>query len=143
MGRPDTPEAARDALRAVGLRATDQRVEVLVAVTAARGDVTAQSLHASMVAAGGRLGLATVYRTLGSLAEAGLVDAMQHGHGTCYRACAPGHHHHLTCDSCHAVIELHECEVGDWASSVAQRHGFSEVRHVLELHGTCAACRAA
>lgn len=107
------------------------------------GDVTAQTLHAELGSSDPAIGLATVYRTLGALADAGVIDAMQHGHGTCWRHCAPGHHHHLTCVSCHRVVELHECAVQEWADDVAVAHGFTGVRHVVELSGTCADCRDA
>lgn len=143
MAEIDRHVRATDALRTAGLRATSQRIEVLAALSGVHDDATAQSLHERLHAAGHELGLATVYRTLATLVEVGLVDAMQHGHGTCYRVCAPGHHHHLTCVACHTVIEVHDCEVGSWAGRVAANHGFSDVRHIVELRGTCADCRAA
>jgi Fur family ferric uptake transcriptional regulator len=138
---PASPDPVYDDLRSAGVRATEQRAVVLDAMRSVHGDVTAQRLHELLQERGHGLGLATVYRALGVLVDAGLVDALQHGASTCYRACAPGHHHHLTCDSCHAVVELHDCEVGDWASRVARAHGFSDVHHVVELHGTCSSCR--
>lgn len=125
------------------MRATPQRIAVLAALMATRGDLTAQALHERLHASGIMLGLATTYRTLGALVEAQLIDSMQHGHGTCFRWCSAGHHHHLTCDRCHRVVELHDCEVGEWAGRMAAAHGFSDVAHVVELRGTCADCRAA
>ncbi|MCB0879458.1 MAG: transcriptional repressor [Thermoleophilia bacterium] len=142
MTRPADIDA-RTLLRDVGVRATDQRIAVFDALRDVHSDATAQELHAHMAKAGTELGLATVYRALGVLVDAGLVDALQHGASTCYRACAPGHHHHLTCDSCHAVIELHDCGVEEWADRIARRHGYTDVHHVVELHGTCSDCRAA
>ncbi len=136
-------EPARAALQRHGMRATEQRVVVLDALMRRHDDVTAQALHEELRADHPGLGLATVYRALGALAEAGVIDALQHGHGTCWRYCSPGHHHHLTCDRCHAVVELHHCGVGEWADRVAAEHGYSDVAHVVELRGTCAACRAA
>lgn len=106
-------------------------------------DTTAQALHERLRGEHPSLGLATVYRTLGALVEAGVLDAMQHGHGTCYRLCAPGHHHHLTCVKCHRVVEVRECTVGEWAEDVGRSNGFSDVRHTVELTGLCATCAAA
>jgi Fur family transcriptional regulator, ferric uptake regulator len=144
-GTTDAHERAKATaeLRAAGLRATSQRIDVVVALARLDGDVTAQSLHEELRRGGSGLGLATVYRALAALADAGIIDAMQHGHGTCWRKCAPGHHHHLTCERCHAVVEVRDCEVGEWAGRVAASHGFSDVRHVVELRGTCERCRAA
>ena len=58
-----------------GLRPTRQRVSVLGAL-ASRDDATAQQIHALLVDAGERVGLATVYRTLKSLSESGVVDTL-------------------------------------------------------------------
>ncbi len=58
-----------------GLRPTRQRVSVLGAL-ASRDDATAQQIHALLADAGERVGLATVYRTLKSLSESGVVDTL-------------------------------------------------------------------
>jgi Fur family ferric uptake transcriptional regulator len=133
---------ARAELARAGLRATPQRILVLAALMARRDDVTAQSLHERLRPAHPNLGLATVYRTLGALSEAGLIDAMQHGHGTCYRRCAPGHHHHLTCIRCHKVVEVRDCEIGAWADRVGAASGFRQIAHTVELTGVCDRCAA-
>lgn len=131
---------AEGVLREHGLRVTEQRATVLAAMMREAGDATAQSLHERLRARHPKLGLATVYRTLGSLAEAGVLDTLQHGHGICYRWCAPGHHHHLTCRRCHAVVELRECDVDDWATRMGATHDFTDVQHTVELTGLCARC---
>lgn len=139
---PDHVDDSATILAVHGLRVTDQRVIVLDAMRAERNDVTAQSLHERLRAAHPRLGLATVYRTLNSLADAGVLDQLHHGHdGTCFRYCSPGHHHHLTCTSCHRVVELHDCDLGDWARAIGRAHGFSGIRHDVELQGVCEACQ--
>lgn len=106
-------------------------------------DSTAQALFDTLRQEHPTLGQATVYRTLGALVEAGVIDALQHGNGTCYRWCAPGHHHHLTCVRCHRVEEVHDCSVGAWATRVGSGHGFTQVRHAVELSGVCVECAGA
>ncbi|MEO6867744.1 MAG: transcriptional repressor [Gaiellales bacterium] len=133
---------ARAELQSHSLRATSQRMLVLTELMRTKQDATAQELHTQLRRAAPSLGLATVYRTLGKLVEAGVLDALQHGHGTCYRWCAPGHHHHLTCVRCHSVVELHDCGVGAWADEIGATHGFTQVRHMVELSGLCASCTA-
>lgn len=124
-----------------GLRVTEQRLVVLGAMLIERNDVTAQSLHERLRLEHPRLGLATVYRTLASLADAGVLDRLHHSHGVaCYRFCEPGHHHHLTCRSCHAVVELRDCDLGGWASRVGSQHGFHSIEHSVELEGLCGRC---
>jgi len=106
--------ASHDLITTAGMRATPQRVMVLSALRLEQGDITAQDLHARLRSDHPTIGLATVYRALGSLADAGVIDTLHHGSSVCFRYCTPGHHHHLTCTSCHAVVELRDCEIGSW-----------------------------
>lgn len=135
-------QGAASLLEGAGMRATRQRVTVLGELMRERDDVTAQELHERLRARGERLGLATVYRTLGLLAEEGVVDVLSHHPGElCYRWCGEGHHHHLVCTSCHRVVEIEECELDPWLGRLAERHGFASVAHRLEVSGLCPACR--
>jgi Fur family ferric uptake transcriptional regulator len=92
---------------------------------------------------GESVSLATVYRNLGALAEAGEVDALAAPGGeTRYRRCRrTEHHHHLVCRRCGRTVEVAETAVERWAAQTARRHGFTDVSHAIELHGTCEACR--
>ena len=80
-------------------RNTWQREAVRAALAEARGFVSAQQLHQALREAGSTIGLATVYRALGSLAETGEADSLQSPEGeNLFRSCAmEGHHHHLIC----------------------------------------------
>jgi Fur family ferric uptake transcriptional regulator len=135
-------EAAR-VLQAVGARATRQRVRVLAELMRERDDVTAQELHGRLRTSGERMGLATVYRTLGLLAGEGVIDALSHHPGElCYRWCGDEHHHHLVCNRCHRVIELRECELDSWLDRLSADYGFVATGHRLEVAGLCGDCRA-
>ena len=129
-------------LAGVGVRPTSQRVIVLTELMAEQNDLTAQQLHQRLRSRGERLGLATVYRTLGLLAEEGVIDSLSHQPGElCYRWCGEGHHHHLVCSSCHQVVELDECELEPWLDRVSAAHGFVTTGHRLEVSGLCGDCR--
>lgn len=124
-----------------GLRTTGQRLTVLQAMLAEANDVTAQRLHERLRPSSPSLGLATVYRTLNALADAGVLDRLQHGSsGACFRYCDPGHHHHLRCRVCHTVVELRDCDLDGWAERVGKAHGFHDIQHSLELDGLCSNC---
>jgi Fur family ferric uptake transcriptional regulator len=139
-----TAEQARatELIEGVGLRATRQRVTVLSELMEEHDDVTAQELHERLRRRGERLGLATVYRTLGLLADEGVVDSLSHRQGElCYRLCGEGHHHHLVCTSCHRVVELEDCELDPWLERISAAHGFVTTGHRLEVSGVCGDCR--
>jgi Fur family ferric uptake transcriptional regulator len=106
------------------------------------GDFTsAQELHARLRSAGNPIGLATVYRTLQTLASDGDVDVLRTDEGEAvYRQCSTGHHHHLVCRSCGRAVEVEGPTVERWADKVSAEHGFRDVRHTLEIFGTCADC---
>jgi Fur family ferric uptake transcriptional regulator len=129
-------------LEGVGVRPTSQRVIVLTELMDERDDLTAQQLHQRLRSRGERLGLATVYRTLGLLAEEGVIDSLSHRPGElCYRWCGEGHHHHLVCSSCHHVVELDECELEPWLERISAAQGFVTTGHRLEVSGLCGDCR--
>jgi Fur family transcriptional regulator, ferric uptake regulator len=140
---PETvQESAIDVLSEAGVRPTRQRVRVLDELMGERDDITAQELHDRLRSGGEKLGLATVYRTLGLLADAGVIDSLSHRPGElCYRWCGQGHHHHLVCSSCHRVVELADCELDPWLERISRTHGFVTTGHRLEVSGLCAACR--
>lgn len=124
------------------LRMTKQRTAVVAAL--AGGDFrSAQAWHDTMRHEGSTVGLATVYRTLQSLAEAGEVDAVVTESGeTLYRRCEASeeHHHHLRCRSCGTAVELDAPAVEKWAAAVGATHGFTAIAHTMELTGLCADC---
>lgn len=128
---------------AAGLRRTAQRRAIVSALRQADAAISAQELHDRLRAGEAGVGLATVYRNLGRLAEEGEIDAIRRPSGeTAYRACGAGHHHHLTCRDCGKVVELHDCTLADWSRRIAAEHGFSHVEHQAELTGLCDRCAA-
>ena len=125
-------------------RNTWQRERVREALADAEGFVSAQALHASLRDDETKIGLATVYRALANLAQAGDADTLQSEEGEAlYRACEThGHHHHLICRRCGHTVEIEASPVEEWARSVAQANGFTEAEHAVEIFGLCADCTA-
>jgi Fur family ferric uptake transcriptional regulator len=125
-----------------GIRATPRRLEVLQELAREPDDVTAQELWSRLRDGRSTTGLATVYRTLALLTEAGVVDVLwHHGDEQCFRLCGQAHHHHLVCERCHRVVEVEKCDLGGWVNKAAKRHGFVATDHRVEISGLCADCR--
>lgn len=123
-------------------RSTRQFEAVREALAGSEEFRSAQDIHAALRAAGDRVGLATVYRALQSLVDAGEADVLRAPGGeSVYRDCSRTHHHHLLCCSCGRAVEVQGATVERWADRVATEHGFSDVSHTLELFGICPACR--
>lgn len=123
-------------------RRTAQKEMVRGALQDAEGFVTAGQLHHRLVEGGSSVGIATVYRQLGALAESGVADTITTPKGQLFRACEPGgHHHHLVCESCGAAVEI-EPPSEEWLRAIAEQHGYTITEHVFEAFGLCADCRA-
>jgi Fur family ferric uptake transcriptional regulator len=125
-------------------RTTRQRTTISEFLAHAGDFRTAQQIHEQLRAGGDGVGLATVYRTLQSMTEAGEVDTVRTADGeSAYRRCTTsGHHHHLVCRSCGRTEEIMAKVVEAWAATIAAEHGFSDVTHDVELYGLCARCGA-
>lgn len=123
-------------------RMTTQRRAVTEVLASVNDFRSAQQLHELLRSRGKRIGLATVYRALASMAETGEVDAIRAPDGeTRYRRCELRvHHHHLVCRSCGATVELDADSVESWASALAAQHSYTDVEHTVELFGLCPAC---
>ena len=123
-------------------RNTKQREEVWQVLESTPEFVSAQELHQKLRSGGSTIGLATVYRTLNALAEEGSADALSIEGENLYRACSPGHHHHLICRVCGATTEIEAGEVEAWAKSIAAEHGYGDPQHIVDIFGNCQICQS-
>lgn len=126
------------------MRMTRQRSAVADLLARSGEFRSAQQLHDDLRRDGDPVGLATVYRTLQHLADAGAVDVLRIGDGeTLYRHCRRAeHHHHLVCRRCGRTVEIAGETIERWMAQIAADHGFVAVDHTAELIGTCASCAA-
>ena len=123
------------------VRSTRQRAAISALLDTLDDFRSAQEMHDELRRRGENIGLTTVYRTLQSMAAAGMVDMLRTDTGeSVYRRCSEHHHHHLVCRSCGSTIEVGDHEVEEWASAVAAKHGYSDVSHTIEIFGTCSDC---
>jgi Fur family transcriptional regulator, ferric uptake regulator len=123
-------------------RSTPQKRALAAVLQESEGFRSAQELHAELQSRGENIALTTVYNQLRDLADAGELDALRSDDGeTRYRRCATGdHHHHLVCRKCRRVIEVEDLEIERWAAQTAEKHGFTEVTHTVEILGVCPDC---
>jgi Fur family ferric uptake transcriptional regulator len=87
------------------------------------------------------LGIATVYRNLKALTEAGEVAVVSlPGVNPRYESVGAEHHHHhhFMCTACEKVFDIHTCPGA--ILDVAPK-GFKVERHELTLYGQCKDCR--
>lgn len=123
-------------------RRTQQRATVLTALIHSDDFASAQSLHARLVAAGKRVGLSTVYRTLTALAEAGRADVVRDLSGERLFRYRPSeqHQHYLLCRTCGLGQPVDATLIESWAAQITDASGYADVQHTVELTGTCPDC---
>jgi Fur family ferric uptake transcriptional regulator len=123
-------------------RRTQQRATVLAALTRSEDFTSAQTLHARLLAAGGRVGLSTVYRTLTALADAGRADVVRDPNGERLFRYRPSeqHQHYLLCRTCGLGLPVDAALIESWAAGIAESSGYADVQHTVELTGTCPDC---
>ena len=124
------------------LKQSKQRNYIIEEFLKLDAHVSAEDLHGVLKNTEHNPGLATVYRTLNLLKDAGLVDQKQFSDGkSVFEVLAPdSHHDHLICVSCHKVIEFENPEIEKLQGEVAQRYGFRLTHHSLDLFGYCSEC---
>lgn len=125
------------------LKQTKQRRVVVSHFLQLDAHVDAEDLYESVRSQGHNIGLATIYRTLNLLKDAGLVEQQSFADGRAvYEVLKPGNHHdHLVCTDCGVIVEFENDEIEDLQNQVALKHGFVLTSHRLELYGRCGECR--
>ena len=135
--------ALRDELRAAGLKATPQRVEVLTILRDSDEHLDAESIHLAALHRGAEISLATVYRTLGALKRAGLVEhrslARDHGRDHFEAADRPDHHH-FTCQVCEGVFEFETRHINQLKRELKETYGWQLTAANLFFEGVCDNC---
>jgi len=88
------------------------------------------------------MNISTVYRTLELLSGLGLVTETDMGDGRVrYHSIGKGHHHHLVCEKCGAIIDVEESMLTPLWNEIGQRYDFEVNMKHLALFGLCAKCR--
>ena len=129
-------------LSELGYRLTPQRLMVLSAIESSDDHISAEEIYAHVVAKYSYVNISTVYRTLELLKRLGLVTETDLGEGRVrYHPADKGHHHHLVCTECGAIIDLDESVLTPLKSILLREYGFSaDLRH-LAILGRCVNCQ--
>jgi Fur family transcriptional regulator, ferric uptake regulator len=119
-------------------RSTRQRTAIRTAIDAAGRPLSPQEVLEAAQAEVPALGLATIYRNLKQMVEAGeILVVMLPGDSPRYEAAQHEHHHHFQCTNCKRVFDVHDCP-GDLAKLAPK--GFTVERHEITLYGRCDQC---
>ena len=131
-----------DALKNQGYRLTPQRLMVVSAIENSEDHISADEVYSKVVTRYPNVNISTIYRTLELLKRLGLVTETDLGGGRVrYHPADKGHHHHLICQECGAMIDLDESLLEPLKEALLLEHNFiADLRH-LAIHGRCVRCR--
>lgn len=121
------------------LKQSKQRNIVIECLLDLKEHISAEDLHQYVRSRNNNTGLATVYRTLNLLKDAGLVEQKHFMDGkSVFEVISPdSHHDHLICTLCERVIEFENDAIERLQEKVAAQFGFRLKDHRLDLFGEC------
>lgn len=130
-------------LREHNLPVTAQRLAIADVLLTSERHLSVEEVAQEVTARGRTVGTATVYRTIDTLLESGLVVERDFGEG--FRRFEPArdvpHHEHLVCTQCGRVEEFRDERLERMTTIVAESRGFARQRHRLVIHGVCRECQ--
>ncbi|MFE0630734.1 Fur family transcriptional regulator [Streptomyces sp. NPDC058864] len=137
--RPSGHEA--NVLRAYGLRCTRPRLSLLALLRDHGGHLTANQIRGHLADRGVSVDITTVYRTLETLTDRGVVS-MTHGPATTVYCLTRSSHHHATCSRCGSVTEQDAERLTTAMRAAEEATGFRlDAEDGLMLRGLCPDCR--
>lgn len=130
-------------LKEVGLRATRPRLRLLELLKASAYPLSVADM-AHMIGKP-QIDQVTIYRTLETFVQAGLVQHLElHQGRSFFELATRDHHHHLVCRSCGRVEDVEGCDMNVVEKKLAKRSKNFHIvtSHALEFFGECNACVA-
>ena len=129
-----------EGIREGGLRLTHQRLEVARELAASDAHPDVETIFCNVRRRVPTVSLDTVYRTVGTLAELGLIERVSVLTGPARYDADLSEHHHFVCQSCGLIRDIRAGSL-DRLEAPAEIGDLGTVEHVkVQFHGTCRDC---
>lgn len=131
-------------LRNEGIRYSEQREYILDIFLKVEKHLTTAELYGFVRKKYLKIGYATVYRAMKVICKSGLAEEIDFGDGISRYEHRYGHEHHdhLICLRCNRFIEAVKPGIETLQKKMAQEHGFTPIRHKMQIFGICKKCKA-
>ena len=132
-----------DRLRPAGTKRSGKRDLIVNVFLRQEGHLSADDLVEVIKREDQRISRATVYRTLQWMVEAGIARKVDFGEGRFRFEHSYRHprHFHLICKTCNRSYEFLSSDIEALVEEVAAARGFTARQSVVQIYGTCEACR--
>ena len=130
-------------LRAKGFRMTLARQAIIEVLCLGQKPFSAADIHALVTKRKIGADKVTVYRELEFLQREGIVVCVQfQDRNRRYELSSLEHHHHLICQKCEGVQDIHlDEDLETQERAIAIKMKFKVLRHSLEFFGLCQGCQ--
>jgi Fur family transcriptional regulator, ferric uptake regulator len=119
-----------------GLKMTDQRRVISRVLSAATDHPDVEQVYRRAADIDTKISIATVYRTVRLLEDAGVIERLDFGDGRArFEEARDEHHHHLINVQTGEVTEFNSDELEAVKQRIARELGFELLGHRLELYG--------
>jgi Fur family transcriptional regulator, ferric uptake regulator len=139
----DFPMSEYQDLKTAGLKVTQQRITILSIFRSSKTrHLNAEEVHQQLMAQQSDIGLATVYRALDQLEDAGLLrrNSFTPSKAVVFELNENRHHDHLICLGCGRTDEFNDPKIERQQKVIVDSFGYSLSDHQLALYGYCASC---
>ena len=133
----------RTKFKAQGLKVTPQRAAIYKALAETTSHPTAEALYQQVAQDYPMMSPNTVYYTLSTLIDAGLVKEVNYWHDRSRFDANVTPHHHLICLGCRAIFDLEDRALNQLPHKSNIPKDFQVLSHQVEFYGLCAACQKA
>jgi Fur family ferric uptake transcriptional regulator len=132
-----------ESLRPAGSKRSSKRDFIVNVFLRQEGHLTAEDLVDLIRKEDQRISRATIYRTLQWMTDAGIARKVDFGEGRFRFEHSYRHprHFHLICKTCNRSFEFLSSDIEALVEEVAAARNFTPRQSVLQIHGTCEACR--
>ncbi|NLS78658.1 MAG: transcriptional repressor [Chloroflexi bacterium] len=129
-------------LRARGNRITPQRIAILRALISSPEHPSVERIHELVRQDLPTTSIASVYKTIELLKEAGEVLELEFDQANHYDGQRPYPHPHLVCVKCRRIVDPDTDGLEDLGRHLAERAGYRLVGQRFDVYGICPVCQS-
>jgi len=130
----------KDLLHQHHLRITPTRVAILTALETTKQPIDIETIKTYVRGQKVTCDLVTIYRVIETFVKNEMVTQVDFQDGKYRYEIAGDHHHHLVCNQCGNIQDIHEPCMAIDPAFIQKMHGFTITRHQLEFFGLCKKC---
>lgn len=132
-------------LKSSGLKSTKQRKAIFEIIYERDIPATAEDVYFQLKNSDVSANLSTVYRTLETMSDCGLIKKLGIVGETkaFYEIFGVVHRHFLVCIGCKKILPIPGCPLKEYEKSLEEQTGYEISGHRLDIYGYCPECKKA